>query len=74
MTEPTTLDEARSAKLTLSAALAGDSRINGIGIGYDATGYVLKVNLTVPDAADRVPSTVDGVSVRTEVVGTIRSL
>jgi len=75
VTEPTTLDEARTAKRTLSRALGDDTRINGIGLGYDqADGYVLKVNLSVPEAAEVVPSTVDGVQVRTEVVGTTRSL
>lgn len=72
MTKPKTLDDARNAKPALLAALAGDDRVNGVGIGYDQDGYVLKVNLTVPEAADVVPPVVNGVPVRTEVVGTIR--
>ncbi|MBA2416310.1 MAG: hypothetical protein H0V64_10585 [Geodermatophilaceae bacterium] len=73
MTKPATLDEARNAKPALLAALAGDARVNGVGLGYDpAAGYLLKVNVTVPEAADVVPAVVAGVPVRTEVVGTIR--
>ncbi len=70
--KPTTLDEARNAKPALLAALAGDERVNGVGLGYDpADGYVLKVNLTVPEASAVVPPAVNGVPVRTEVVGTV---
>lgn len=70
--KPTTLDDARNAKPALAAALAGDDRVNGIGLGYDpAMGYVLKVNLTVPEASAAVPPAVNGVPVRTEVVGPV---
>lgn len=72
MTKPTTLDDARNAKPALVAALAGDQRVNGVGLGYDPTeGYVLKVNLTVAEAVEAVPPVINGVAVRTEIVGPI---
>lgn len=74
MSKPTTLDEARNAKPALVAAVAGDDRVNGVGIGYDGAGYVLKVNLTVAEASEVVPPVVNGVPVRIEVVGPIHPL
>ena len=46
----------------------------GIGLARRADGYVLKVNLTDPAAAPRVPGDVDGVRVVTEVIGVVRPL
>lgn len=69
------LDRARSAKDRLRETLIGDDRIVGIGIGGNGgQGYVVKVNLAVPEAGDVVPSAVDGVPVITQVVGHIRPL
>lgn len=67
------LEQARQAKRTLLGELADDERIVGIGIARAGDGYLVKVNLAVA-AAYVVPSTVDGVPVVTEVVGTIRPL
>ena len=65
---------ARAAKSTLTARLSGDPRVVGIGLARRANGYVLKVDLTDPAAAPRVPGDVDGVRVVTEVIGAVRPL
>ncbi|HEX2075575.1 MAG TPA: hypothetical protein VHF92_17495 [Geodermatophilus sp.] len=65
---------ARAAKSALSAQLATEPGVVGIGLARRDTGYVVKVDLTDPRAASRVPGDVDGVRVVTEVVGVIRPL
>ena len=71
----TTLDEARRAKEKAKGLLAGVQVVNGIGITSDSTGYALKVNLVRPRSPqDEIPSEIDGVPVKTEVVGVIRKL
>ena len=65
---------ARAAKSVLAESLGSDPRIVGIGLARREQEYVLKVNLADADAARRVPADVDGVSVVTEVVGTVRPL
>ncbi len=65
---------ARAAKSVLAESLGADPRIVGIGLARRERDYVVKVNLADADAARRVPTDVDGVSVVTEVVGTIRPL
>lgn len=72
--EEVDLDRARAAKQALRTRLADDDRIVGVGIARAEAGYLIKVNLSVAEAADAVPSTVDDVAVVTEVVGTIRPL
>jgi hypothetical protein len=70
-TNTTTLEEARAAKPKAAAALAALPMV-GIGITRIGEGYGLKVNLSEHVAADAVPEFVDGVPVKTEVVGEIR--
>ena len=65
---------ARAAKSVLTESLGGDPRIVGIGLARRESDYVVKVNLADAAAAGRVPTDVDGVSVVTEVVGTVRPL
>ncbi len=65
---------ARAAKSALTAQLAAEPGIVGIGLARRESDYILKVNLADPAAAGRVPGDVDGVRVVTEVVGTIRPL
>jgi len=65
---------ARAAKSALSARLAADPGIVGVGLARRDTGYVVKVDLADARAAARVPGDVDGVRVVTEVVGAIRPL
>jgi hypothetical protein len=62
------LEDARAAKAKLAEALAGNPAVNGIGIAPAGAGYELKVNLSQPA---EVPAEVDGVAVRTAVVGRI---
>ncbi len=65
---------ARAAKRDLSARLATDPGVVGVGLARRDSGYVVKVDLADPHAAERVPRDVDGVQVVTEVVGTVRAL
>ena len=65
---------ARAAKSTLAERLSGDPGVVGIGLARRESGYVLTVNLADATAAPRVPGTVDGVRVVTEVVGAVRPL
>jgi S-adenosylhomocysteine hydrolase len=65
---------ARAAKSALAARLAADPGVVGVGVARSAQDYVLKVDLTDADAAQRVPADVDGVRVVTEVIGIVRPL
>jgi hypothetical protein len=62
------LEEARAAKAALADALRGHPAVNGIGIARAGDGYELKVNLRIPA---EVPEEIDGVPVRSAVVGAI---
>ena len=68
---PTTLEEARAAKPKAIALLA-ELPVVGVGITRIGDGYGLKVNLSEPVAVDAVPDPMDGVPIKTEVVGRIR--
>jgi hypothetical protein len=65
---------ARAAKSSLAAQLAAEPGVVGIGLARRESGYVLKVDLADPGTASRVPGSVDGVRVVTEVVGVVRPL
>jgi PII-like signaling protein len=65
-----TLTEARAAKEKLLRKVAKRPDVNGVGITRGQGGYGLKVNLS-EDTGKRLPTDVDGVPVRVEVVGTI---
>lgn len=65
------LPQARAAKEHLRAHLGDRDGVVGVGIVHVGHGYCLKVNVSTPDAAAQVPSDVDGVEVRTAVVGRI---
>lgn len=67
-----TLDEARKAKRKATARLARVPEVNGIGVVRAGEGYGLKVNLTARVAEGAIPESVDGVPLRSEVVGRIR--
>lgn len=68
-----TRDEAQAAKATALARLAGRADVVGVGLTRVGGDYAVKVNLAAPPAdADAIPSTIDGVPVRVEVVGTPR--
>ncbi|MFN0016702.1 MAG: hypothetical protein ACKVP0_00500 [Pirellulaceae bacterium] len=67
----TTLEEARAAKPKAAALLAA-LPVVGVGITRIGDGYGLKVNLSEIVATGAVPEQVDGVPIKTEMVGTIR--
>jgi hypothetical protein len=69
---PVSITQARRAKAQLQALLAGEKDVVGIGLTKQDGGYALKLNLRRAGATGRVPSSVDGVPVVSEVVGTIR--
>jgi hypothetical protein len=65
---------ARAAKGVLAARLAAEPGVVGVGLARLADDYVVKVDLADPSAAGRVPGSVDGVPVVTEVIGAVRPL
>ena len=65
---------ARAAKSALRSRLAADPGVVGIGLARGDSGYVVKVDLSDPAVAGRVPVDVDGVRVVTEVIGAVRPL
>ncbi|MFC4554703.1 hypothetical protein [Georgenia faecalis] len=67
------LAAARAAKTRLHAELRDDDDVVGIGLRRTADGYGLKVNVSRGTARDHVPSTVEGVDVRVDVVGQVRA-
>lgn len=65
-----TLDEVRAAKPRAQAVFAALGEVVGVGVTRAESGYGLKVNLRVPPPNDVIlPTEVDGVPVRLEVVG-----
>ena len=66
-----TLTEARAAKEKLLRSIAKRSDVNGVGLTRGEGGYGLKVNLVEGGRARALPTEIDGVPVRVEVVGRI---
>jgi hypothetical protein len=70
---PVTLDQARAAKAAALRRLEKLDTVVGVGITRGDQGYAVKINLREPLGNDvEVPSEIDGVPVRIEVVGQIR--
>ena len=68
-----TLEMARAAKEGAHGVLARLATVAGVGITRVGSGYGLKINLaTEPDANRALPTEVDGVPVKIEVVGRIK--
>ncbi|MBI2431561.1 MAG: hypothetical protein HYV26_01675 [Candidatus Hydrogenedentes bacterium] len=66
------IDKARAAKPRVQDLLRGVPQLAGVGITRVEKGYGVKVNLSAePAAGVQVPTEVDGVPVRVEVVGRI---
>lgn len=65
------LQRARSAKAAVAARLQGHPAVNGVGVGRDGDGWVVRVNLREPVADEAVPAEMDGVAVRCRIVGEI---
>lgn len=67
------LDSARAAKARIQALLDGMPELAGVGITRVDDGYGVKVNLSkAPTRSLGIPDQIDGVPIRTEVVGEIR--
>jgi hypothetical protein len=69
--KPATLSQARAAKAKVAELMKGSDAVNGLGIARQGAGYAVKLNLVRPANTDAVPSSVDGVPVKVEVVGQI---
>lgn len=68
-----TLESARAAKPAAQKVFAALADVVGVGITRIGDGYGVKVNLrAAPATGVELPTEVDGVPVRVEVVGTIR--
>lgn len=65
---------ARAAKTELAARLATDPGVVGVGLTLRDAEYVVRVDLTDSGAGARVPGTVAGVRVVTQVIGAVRAL
>jgi len=73
MAELSTLDRARAAKARAHEVFSKLADVVGVGITTIGSEYGLKVNLSSPPASSKdLPTEVDGVPVRVEVVGKIR--
>ncbi len=70
---PVTLAQARRAKLQLKAMLGDEENVVGIGVTKSKDGYAVKLNLRKSRSGAQIPSTIDGVSIVSEIVGTIRA-
>ena len=69
----TTLEQARAAKAQALAVFSRKAPVVGVGITRVGDGYGVKVNLgATPEPGVELPQSIDGVPVRTEVVGSIR--
>jgi hypothetical protein len=69
--KPATLSQARAAKAKVAKLMKGSDAVNGVGIARQGAGYAVKLNLVRPTETGAVPSAVDGVPVKVEVVGEI---
>jgi hypothetical protein len=66
------MDQVRQAKAEFLEGFGRKLEINGIGIGKDRRGLLLKVNLASAPADDvAVPSKICGVRLAVEVIGQI---
>ena len=73
MAELSTLDRARAAKERAHTVFSKLADVVGVGITTIGSEYGLKVNLSsMPPPSNVLPTEVDGVPVRVEVVGNIR--
>lgn len=59
--------------MRVKALVGDDENVVGIGVTKVKAGYAVKVNLRAQVSATKVPASVDGVPVVSEVVGSIRA-
>ena len=68
-----TLEDARLAKRRALSAFSTLADVVGVGITRDADGFALKINLReAPAPGVDLPTDIDGVPVRVEIVGPLR--
>lgn len=72
MAELSQLDRARAAKARAHTVFSKLGDVVGVGITTIGSKYGLKINLASPPTSSELPTEVDGVPVRVEVVGSIR--
>jgi hypothetical protein len=68
--KPSTLREAKAAKAKLAKLVKDSKGVNGVGITRNGSGYAVKLNLAA-EADEDFPTTVDGVPIHVDIVGTI---
>ena len=68
------LQQARAAKAKLMERLADAVGVAGVGLGKRDGGYVIQVNVSAELPAGTLPEEVDGIPVRSAVVGRITAL
>jgi hypothetical protein len=68
----TTLDQARLAKTHVGEIFRRFGQVAGVGLTKFDHGYAVKINLVTATNQEALPTEVDGVPVRVEVVGAIR--
>jgi hypothetical protein len=69
-----TLEKAEAAKQAALQRFQTIGKVVGVGITRIAGEYAIKVNLSEPvDPGTELPTEIDGVRVRVEVVGVIRA-
>ena len=71
---PTSRAAARAAKEVLRERLAGDPRVNGVGIARSKGRYAVRVNIVDESDVPELPDEVEGIEVRIVVVGRLRPL
>ena len=70
---PAGIEKARAAKAALRQRLAGEPLVNGVGLTRTRDGWAVKINLVRAGPELDLPREIDGVEVRTEVVGPIEA-
>lgn len=63
---------ARAAKARVKQRFSRYGSVNGVGVTRIAGVYGIKVNLACEPTAAKIPTEIDGVPVKVEVVGQIR--
>ncbi|MEV6213032.1 hypothetical protein [Kitasatospora sp. NPDC051914] len=69
-----TIEAARAARDVLAQVLAGDPRVNGVGIGGTKNAYVVKIQVVSGGDLPDLPAEIDGVPVQVVVVGRVEPL
>ncbi len=72
MAELSPLDRARAAKARAHAVFSKLGNVVGVGITTIGSEFGLKINLASAPKSRKLPTEVDGVPVRVEIVGRIR--